>query len=76
MRAGAASLDGLTRREQQVLALVAQGLGNAAIGTRIGMSEKTVRNNVSTILTKLGVHTRAEAIVLARDTGIGLKSTP
>ena len=74
--AGAASLDGLTRREQQVLALVAQGLGNAAIGTRIGMSEKTVRNNVSTILTKLGVHTRAEAIVLARDAGIGLKPTP
>lgn len=67
--AAAALIDGVTRREHQVLELVAQGLGNAAIGERVGMSEKTVRNNVSTIFSKMGVHTRAEAIVKARQAG-------
>jgi pimeloyl-ACP methyl ester carboxylesterase/DNA-binding CsgD family transcriptional regulator len=67
------SMAGLTRREHEVLELVAQGLGNAAIGERVGMSEKTVRNNVSAILGKMGVHSRAEAIVKARDAGFGSK---
>jgi pimeloyl-ACP methyl ester carboxylesterase len=60
----------------QVLELVARGLGNAAIGEQVGMSEKTVRNNVSAILGKLGVHTRAEAIVKARQAGFGRDSVP
>jgi pimeloyl-ACP methyl ester carboxylesterase/DNA-binding CsgD family transcriptional regulator len=74
--AGAALIECLTKREHQVLELVAQGFGNAAIGERVGMSEKTVRNNVSAILSKLGVHTRAEAIVKARQAGFGRDSVP
>jgi pimeloyl-ACP methyl ester carboxylesterase/DNA-binding CsgD family transcriptional regulator len=64
-------LAGLTRREQEVLNLVARGLGNEAIATRLGMSEKTVRNHVSAILSKLGVASRSQAIVHARENGFG-----
>ncbi|MFI0848002.1 alpha/beta fold hydrolase [Mesorhizobium sp. IMUNJ 23232] len=61
------SLDsaGLTSAETEVLALVAAGLDNRAIASRLGKAEKTVRNQVSSVLDKLGVHSRAEAIVLA-----------
>ncbi|HEY5819842.1 MAG TPA: alpha/beta fold hydrolase [Mesorhizobium sp.] len=55
----------LTTAEAEVLALVATGLHNRAIAEQLGKAEKTVRNQVSTILDKLGVHSRAEAIVLA-----------
>jgi pimeloyl-ACP methyl ester carboxylesterase/DNA-binding CsgD family transcriptional regulator len=64
-------LDALTARECEVLELVAQGLDNGAIGTRLKISERTVRNNVSIIFSKLGVHTRAQAIVWAREAGFG-----
>jgi pimeloyl-ACP methyl ester carboxylesterase/DNA-binding CsgD family transcriptional regulator len=69
----AASLDGatieaaLTPAERDVLRCVAQGLDNAAIARQLGKSEKTVRNQVSSIFDKLGVRTRAEAIVHVRD---------
>jgi pimeloyl-ACP methyl ester carboxylesterase/DNA-binding CsgD family transcriptional regulator len=53
----------LTPAEEAVLRLVAEGLDNRAIAARLGKSEKTVRNQVSTILDKLGLHSRAEAIV-------------
>jgi len=66
-----ALLDGLTPRELQVLEMVAGGLGNAMIGKRLGISEKTVRNHVSTVFSKLGVKSRAQAIVWARDVGFG-----
>ncbi len=59
----------LTPAEHDVLRLVAQGLDNHAIATQLGKSEKTVRNQVSSIFDKLGVRTRAEAIVRARDGG-------
>ena len=62
---------GLTRAELQVLTLLARGLDNAAIATRLGKSEKTVRNQVSSVLSKLRVRTRAEAVARARDAGIG-----
>jgi pimeloyl-ACP methyl ester carboxylesterase/DNA-binding CsgD family transcriptional regulator len=62
---------GLTASEQAVLALVARGLDNAAIAATLTKSEKTVRNQVSSIFAKLGVSTRSQAIVLARDAGIG-----
>ena len=62
---------GLTTSEQEVLALVARGLDNGAIAEALAKSEKTVRNQVSSIFSKLGVRTRAQAIVLARDAGIG-----
>ena len=61
----------LTTREHQVLELVAQGLDNDTIGTRLVISEKTVRNHLTTILDKLGVHSRAQAIVRAREAGLG-----
>jgi DNA-binding CsgD family transcriptional regulator len=57
----------LTVRERGVLALITEGLSNAAIAERLSLSEKTVRNHVSNVFDKLGVWTRAQAIVFARD---------
>jgi DNA-binding CsgD family transcriptional regulator len=57
---------GLTRREAEVLKLLATGLGNAAIAKRLFVSTKTVEHHVSAILAKLGVPSRAEAIALTR----------
>jgi DNA-binding NarL/FixJ family response regulator len=50
-----------------VLALITEGLGNAQIAERLSISEKTVRNHVSNLFDKLGVWTRAQAIVFAHD---------
>ncbi len=61
----------LTDREREVLELIATGLGNATIATRLSLSPKTVRNNVSSIFAKLQVADRAEAIVRARRAGLG-----
>lgn len=61
----------LTARERSVLDLLAAGLRNAAIADRMGIAPKTVANNVSSIFAKLQVADRAEAIVLARDAGLG-----
>jgi DNA-binding CsgD family transcriptional regulator len=58
---------GLTRREAQVLELLAEGLRNSTIATRLFLSTKTVDHHVSAILTKLGVSSRAEAVALFRD---------
>ena len=60
----------LTDREREVLTLIAQGLSNEAIATRLVLSLKTVRNHVSNILSKLQVNDRAQAIVRARDAGL------
>jgi pimeloyl-ACP methyl ester carboxylesterase/DNA-binding CsgD family transcriptional regulator len=57
----------LTAREREVLALVTQGLANADIGKSLSISEKTVRNHISNVFDKLGVWSRAQAIVFARD---------
>jgi pimeloyl-ACP methyl ester carboxylesterase/DNA-binding CsgD family transcriptional regulator len=59
----------LTAREREVLVLITQGLANADIGQSLAISEKTVRNHVSNLFDKLGVWTRAQAIVFARDRG-------
>jgi DNA-binding CsgD family transcriptional regulator/tetratricopeptide (TPR) repeat protein len=56
---------GLTRREAEILALLSDGLRNAAIARRLFVSTKTVDHHVSAILTKLGVPSRAEAIAMA-----------
>jgi DNA-binding NarL/FixJ family response regulator len=61
----------LTAREHEILDLVATGLGNHEIARRLVLSEKTVRNNVAAILTKLQVPNRAAAVAKARDTGLG-----
>lgn len=57
----------LSPREREVLALLTEGLGNAQIAERLSISEKTVRNHVSNLFDKLGVWTRAQAIVFAHD---------
>jgi DNA-binding NarL/FixJ family response regulator len=54
-----------------VLDLLAGGLSNSAIATRLGLSSKTVNNNTSSIFTKLAVAGRTEAIIRARDAGLG-----
>jgi DNA-binding NarL/FixJ family response regulator len=64
----------LTDREREVLELVAQGRANAAIAAKLSLSQKTIRNHVSNILTKLQVADRAQAIVRARDAGLGHQS--
>jgi DNA-binding NarL/FixJ family response regulator len=61
----------LTEREREVLELVAQGQDNTSIAARLRLSQKTIRNNVSNILAKLQVADRAQAIVRARDVGLG-----
>lgn len=60
----------LTDRELDVLTLVAAGLSNAAISTRLHLSDKTVRNYVSGVIGKLGVNDRAAVVALARDRGL------
>jgi DNA-binding NarL/FixJ family response regulator len=61
----------LTRREQDVLDLIGAGLPNATIAHRLGLAPKTVGNHISSIFAKLQVATRAEAIIRARDAGLG-----
>ena len=61
---------GLTPRERQVIALLAEGLSNKAIAARIGISERTAKFHVESILAKLGAESRSEAIVLAARRGL------
>ena len=59
----------LSPRERETLSLLADGLSNSEIAERLGISEKTVRNHLSHLFDKLGVWSRAQAIVFARDHG-------
>jgi DNA-binding NarL/FixJ family response regulator len=61
----------LTSREREILDLVAAGRSNSQIAATLYLSPKTVRNNVSNVFTKLQVADRAEAIVRAREAGLG-----
>jgi DNA-binding NarL/FixJ family response regulator len=61
----------LTPREREVLGLIATGLANAAIATRLHLAPNTVSNHISNIFGKLQVASRAEAIVRARSAGLG-----
>jgi DNA-binding NarL/FixJ family response regulator len=61
----------LTDREHEVLDLLAAGHSNSTIASRLRISDKTVRNHVSNIFTKLAVADRAQAIVRAREAGLG-----
>lgn len=64
-----AAFSDLSKRERETLALLADGLSNSEIAERLGISEKTVRNHLSHLFDKLGVWSRAQAIVFARDRG-------
>ena len=61
----------LTRREVEVLELLAGGMGNQEMARRLWLSPKTVRNHVANIVAKLEVNDRYQAIVMARDAGLG-----
>jgi DNA-binding NarL/FixJ family response regulator len=61
----------LTSRERDVLDLLAAGRRNSRIAAELGLSEKTVRNHLSSILAKLQVEDRSAAIVRAREAGLG-----
>lgn len=61
----------LTRREREVLDLIATGLGNATIARRLGLAPATVGNHITSIFAKLQVASRAEAIIRARSAGLG-----
>ncbi len=67
-------IPGLTAREAQLIELLARGLDNHQIAAHLELSEKTVRNMVSSVLAKLGVESRAAAIVRAREAGYGVDS--
>lgn len=69
--AGSEAFPELTSREIEVLELIAQGHNNAQIAQQLVISDKTVRNHVSNILSKLQVADRAEAIIRARKAGLG-----
>ncbi len=61
----------LTNREREVLQLIAQGLNNSQIAERLVISPKTVRNHITSIFSKLQVADRAQAIIRAREAGLG-----
>ena len=69
LAAEASAFDALSGRERDVLALMTDGLSNADIAEQLRISEKTVRNHASNLFDKLGVWSRAQAIVFARDHG-------
>jgi len=61
----------LTEREREVLALIAQGASNPQIAERLSLSPKTVRNHISSIFNKLQVADRVQAVLRAREAGLG-----
>jgi len=65
----------LTTREREVLDLIARGLDNRQIASSLSLSEKTVRNHINSIFGKLGTPNRAQAIVRAREAGLGAAQT-
>ena len=68
---GAQAFPELSEREREVLELIARGMSNQQIVDRLVISPKTVRNHISNIFSKLQVRDRAEAVVRAREAGLG-----
>jgi DNA-binding NarL/FixJ family response regulator len=73
MASSAQIFPNLTEREHEILSLMAEGYTNNAIASRLYLSPKTVRNYVSNIFTKLQVSDRSQAIVHAREAGLGTR---
>jgi pimeloyl-ACP methyl ester carboxylesterase/DNA-binding CsgD family transcriptional regulator len=69
----AATLSALTAREREILEILAHGVDNDGIAVRLKLSNKTVRNRLTVIFGKLGVTSRAQAVALARDAGLGAR---
>ncbi len=65
-----AALASLTPREREVLVLLGEGLSNAGVAHRLSTAEGTVKTHVSRLLAKLGLHSRTQAAVLAREWGV------
>jgi pimeloyl-ACP methyl ester carboxylesterase/DNA-binding CsgD family transcriptional regulator len=66
-----AAFPDLTRREREILQHIARGLDNAQIAAHLDLSEKTVRNHITAIFDKVGAENRGQAIVRAREAGLG-----
>ncbi len=64
------AVEGLSEREKQVLTYIGQGLSNGEIGARMAFSVATTKDDVSTVLTKLGVANRVQAAVIAERAGL------
>jgi pimeloyl-ACP methyl ester carboxylesterase/DNA-binding CsgD family transcriptional regulator len=73
---GPAAFPELTSREREIVELLAHGLDNSQIAARLGLSEKTVRNNITPILLKLEAESRPQAIVRAREAGFAAAPLP
>ena len=60
----------MTEREREILALVAQGASNRQVAERLYLTEGTVKNHMSSILSKLGVRDRTQAVLKAKELGL------
>ncbi len=67
----AQAFDALTNRERDILNLIARGATNAEIGEQLGLSPKTIANNVSNVLLKVQAADRAKLMVMALEAGLG-----